>query len=246
MTEQQFPAWMERTVQLIGPENAARFMKSHVLVAGMGGVGSAAAEHLVRSGIGAITLVDPDIVQASNMNRQIPALHSTLGQYKTRVMEQRLLDINPALQVQTFEIYIAEDTIGSILSGPYDYVIDAIDTLTPKILFIYGVRKREMNLVSSMGSGGRTDPTRVMISDFSETYGCRLAYLLRKKLRKMGITGGFKAVFSSESVGKDHLLLAENEINKKSIPGTVSYIPALFGAFLASVVINDLVTPENK
>ncbi len=231
---------MTRTVQLIGEEHAALLQRSHVLIAGLGGVGAMAAEMLARAGIGRMTLVDSDSVNASNINRQVPALHSTIGLPKVKVMEMRLKDINPDLQITCLNSYINESNLDSILSQPPDFVVDAIDTLTPKILLIEKVIRRNIPLASSMGSGGKTDPTKIGITDFKKTYNCKLAYLLRKKLRKMGISGGFKVVFSTELVDKKTLQLAENEPNKKSIPGTVSYIPAIFGCMLASVVVDDL------
>lgn len=240
MQNKDFPDWMERTVQLLGAEKVAHLQGSHVLVAGLGGVGSIAAESLVRAGIGEITIVDNDLVQASNINRQVPALHSTLKRSKASVMEERLLDINPDLVIHTHQFYINEETLDDLLRTRFDHVVDAIDTLTPKILFIERVRKSDMNLASSMGSAGKIDASKIMIADFNKTYNCRLAYLLRKKLRKLEITGGFRVVFSTELVDKSLILPAENERNKKSTLGTVSYIPAIFGNMLASIVIEDL------
>lgn len=235
-----FPEWMARTVQLLGEEKAAQIRDAHVLVAGMGGVGSMAAEMLARAGIGKLTLVDNDNVQSTNINRQLPALHSTIGNQKVKIMEYRLKDINPEIKIRTMQTYINEDSLDGILATPYDFVVDAIDTLTPKILFIENVYRRGIPLASSMGSGGKTDPGKISITDFGKTYNCRLAYLLRKKLRKLGISKGFKVVFSSELVDKKHLVIAENEPNKKSIAGTISYIPAIFGCMLSSIVIEGL------
>lgn len=235
-----FPDWMSRTVQLIGEEKAGLIRGAHVLVAGMGGVGSMAAEMLARAGIGKLTLIDNDIVQSTNINRQLPALHSTLGSQKVKIMEERLKDINPEIGVSTMQTYINEDTLDGILATPYDFVVDAIDTLMPKILFIEAVYKRGIPLASSMGSGGKTDPTRIGITDFGTTYNCRLAYLLRKKLRKRGVSEGFRVVFSTEQTDRERLVAAGDEPNKKSIPGTISYIPAIFGCMLASIVIEGL------
>lgn len=231
---------MERTVQLLGAEKTGRLMDAHVLVAGLGGVGSVAAESLVRAGVGEITIVDSDHIQPSNINRQVPALHSTLNQSKAEVMKERLQDINPDLVVHVREEYINEDSLDDLLSSPYDHIVDAIDTLTPKILFIERVRKMGRPLASSMGSAGKTDPSKIKISDFKKTYNCRLAYLLRKKLRKMDIEGGFRVVFSNELVDKSLILPVENEQNKKSNLGTISYIPSIFGNMLASIVVEDL------
>jgi tRNA A37 threonylcarbamoyladenosine dehydratase len=236
----QFPDWMLRTVQLLGREECKKLQEAHVLVAGLGGVGAMAAEMLVRAGIGRITIADSDKISDTNINRQLAALHSTIGKPKTAVMKERLLDINPELRVTVFDSYIDGDSIEKLFQTSFDYVVDAIDTLTPKILLIAEVCKRELPLVSSMGSGGKTDPSRIAITGFEKTYNCRLAYLLRKKLRKVGVTGGFQVVFSTEQVNRDLLEVAENEANKKSLPGTVSYIPAIFGCMLSSVVIQGI------
>lgn len=235
-----FPEWMTRTVQLLGEEKVAQIRDAHVLVAGMGGVGSMAAEMLARAGVGQITLIDNDIVQSTNINRQLPALHSNLGKQKVKVMEQRLKEINPGIAVVALQTYISEDTLDGILATPCDFVVDAIDTLMPKILFIERVYKLGIPLASSMGSGGKTDPTRIGITDFGKTYNCRLAYLLRKKLRKRGVSEGFRVVFSTEQTDRERLVAAGDEPNKKSIPGTISYIPAIFGCMLASIVIEGL------
>jgi tRNA A37 threonylcarbamoyladenosine dehydratase len=237
MKDKVFPEWMTRTVQLLGAEKCSLLQKAHVLVVGLGGVGSAAAENLARSGIGKITLVDNDTVQATNINRQLPALHSTLGLSKVKVMESRLKDINLELDVVSHEIYLNEDTMDLILEPSYDFVVDAIDTLAPKIYFIEKVYKLGLPLASSMGSGGKTDPNLISIVDFKKTYNDRLAYLLRKKLRKMGVHGGFKVVFSSELADKELVLEVDNEPNKKSVLGTLSYIPIIFGSMLASIVV---------
>lgn len=235
-----FPEWMTRTVQLLGAEKVARIRGAHVLVAGMGGVGSMAAEMLARAGVGQMTLVDNDIVQPSNINRQLPALHSSIGNQKVKIMEYRLKDINPEIKVRGLQTYINEDSLDGILATPYDFVVDAIDTLMPKILYIETVYKRGIPLASSMGSGGKTDPGKISITDFGKTYNCRLAYLLRKKLRKRGVSKGFKVVFSSELVDKKHLVITEDEPNKKSITGTISYIPVIFGCMLSSIVIEGI------
>ena len=235
------PGWQERTLQLLGPEKLARLRGSHVLVAGLGGVGSMAAEMICRSGVGRITVVDGDAVQPGNLNRQIPALHSTLGKRKAVVMGERLKDINPDLELTVVDEFIREERIPEILQEPMDYVVDAIDTLSPKVYLIYHALQREIPLASSMGSGGKMDPSLVRVADFRDTYNCRLAYILRKKLRKLGVTGGFRAVFSTEQVGRELIIPVVNEPNKKSTVGTSSFIPAIFGCMLASAVIGDLV-----
>mgnify|MGYP006293213399 FL=1 len=226
---------------MLGTGEVRRLQQAHVLVAGLGGVGSMAAEMLVRAGIGTLTLADSDRVQLSNINRQLPALHSTQGQPKTTVMARRLKDINPELTLHCVETFLGETSIDTLLSQhPYDYVVDAIDTLTPKIELIRQSVTRNLALTSSMGSGGKTDPTKIGIADFGKTYNCRLAYILRKKLRKMGVTGGFRVVFSTELVDKERVIPVEGERNKKSNLGTVPYVPAIFGCMLAAVAVEDI------
>lgn len=236
--------WQERTVQLLGKERHARLERAHVLVAGMGGVGAMAAEMICRSGIGSMTIIDGDTIQPGNLNRQLPATHKTLYRPKAEVMGERLLEINPGLHLTVLNEFIREDRIPELLETPFDFVVDAIDTLSPKIYLIYHAVQKGRKLTSSMGSGGKLDPSRIMVADFGETYNCRLAYILRKKLRKLGIEGGFKVVFSTEQVPREMVVPVEGEPNKKSTVGTSSYIPAIFGCTLASIVIRSLVQSD--
>ncbi len=229
---------------MLGEERYARLRDAHVLVVGMGGVGAMAAEMICRNGVGSMTIVDGDVVQPSNMNRQIPALHSNLGRSKAEVMGERLLEINPGLHLTVLNEFIREQRIPEILAPPFDYVVDAIDTLSPKIYLIYHAVNRGLSLTSSMGAGGKLDPSLVRVADFGETYNCRLAYILRKKLRKLGVEGGFRVVFSSEQVPPEMIIPVEGESNKKSTVGTSSFIPAIFGCTLASVVIRELAERE--
>ena len=235
------PDWQERTIQLLGEKKFKKLQNANILVVGMGGVGSMAAEMICRNGVGKMTIVDGDKIQPGNINRQIPATHSSLERDKAVVMGERLLDINPGLELTVLNEFIRDERIPEILETPFDYVVDAIDTLSPKIFLIYHTVNSGLRLASSMGSGGKVDPSLIRVSDFSETYNCRLAYILRKKLRKLGIHGGFKAVFSSEQVAKEMIIPVEGEQNKKSTVGTNSYIPAIFGCTLASIVLRDLV-----
>ena len=240
------PLWQERTIQLLGEEKFRRLQGANVLVLGMGGVGSMAAEMICRSGVGMMTIVDGDRIQPGNINRQIPATHRSLNQDKAVVMGERLKDINPGLELTVINEFIKEDRIPEILQTPFDYVLDAIDTLSPKIYLIYHTVKAGLKLASSMGSGGKVDPSQIRISDFADTYNCRLAYILRKKLRKLDVHGGFQVVFSTEQVPKEMIIPVEGEPNKKSTVGTNSYIPAIFGCTLASIVLRDLVEEPLK
>jgi tRNA A37 threonylcarbamoyladenosine dehydratase len=234
------PDWQERTIQLFGREKYERIANAGVLVAGMGGVGSMAAEMLCRSGVGNLTIIDGDTIRPGNLNRQIQATHATLGARKAEAMGRRLMDINPGLQLTVLDEFIREERVPEILKGGFDYVVDAIDTLSPKINLICHAVNMDLPLASSMGSGGKEDPSQVRVADFGDTYNCRLAFILRKKLRKLGIEGGFKVVFSTEQVPREMIIQVEGEPNKKSTMGTSSYIPAIFGCTLASIVVRDL------
>lgn len=233
-------SWQACTQLLIGEEAIARLSNAHVLVAGLGGVGAYAAEQLVRAGVGQLTVVDGDKVNHTNRNRQLPALISTTGRPKTEVMAERLLDINPDLKLIVIQEYIKDQRMIDILETGYDYVVDAIDTLSPKVYLIYHTMRLGMPLISSMGAGGKFDPSQVKIVDISQTNNCKLAYYMRKRLHKLGIWSGFKAVFSPEEVSRQSVELSEGEINKKSTVGTISYMPAIFGCFCAAGVLEDL------
>ena len=233
--------WLERTELLLGPEKLKMLRRANVLVVGVGGVGAYAAEMIVRSGVGRMTIADADKVSESNINRQLVALHSTVGREKCDILRDRLLDINPELQLTVVNRFIKDDETDALLdSDKFDYVVDAIDTLSPKLALIKGSLDRGIPVVSSMGAGAKTDPTLMEIRDIAKTHHCPLAHMLRKRLHKIGIRRGFKAVFSPEPVREGAMILCEEQ-NKKSNVGTISYIPALFGIGCASVVIRGLV-----
>lgn len=233
--------WLERTELLFGCEKLELLRQANVLVVGVGGVGAYAAEMIVRAGVGRMTIADADRVSESNINRQLVALHSTIGQKKCEVLAQRLRDINPELQLTLVNRFIKDDETDALLdSDKFDYVVDAIDTLSPKLALIKGSLDRGIPVVSSMGAGAKTDPTLMEIKDIAKTHHCPLAHMLRKRLHKIGIRRGFKAVFSPEPVREGAMILCEEQ-NKKSNVGTISYIPALFGIGCASVVIRGLV-----
>ena len=233
--------WLERTELLLGEKKLAMLRGANVLVVGVGGVGAYAAEMIVRSGVGRMTIADADKVSPSNINRQLVALHSTVGREKCDILRDRLLDINPELKLNIVNRFIKDDETDALLdSDNFDYVVDAIDTLSPKLALIKGALDRGIPLVSSMGAGAKTDPTLMEIKDIAKTHHCPLAHMLRKRLHKIGIRRGFKAVFSPEPVREGAMILCEEQ-NKKSNVGTISYIPALFGIGCASVVIRGLV-----
>ena len=233
--------WLERTTLLLGEEKLELLKRANVLVVGLGGVGAYAAEMIARAGVGRMTIADADTVSATNINRQLIALHSTIGRQKSDLMAERLRDINPEIELTVINRFIKDDETASLLdSDRFDYIVDAIDTLSPKLALIKGALDRGIPLVSSMGAGAKTDPTKMEICDISRTHHCPLAHMLRKRLHKIGIRKGFHAVFSPEPVREGAMILCEEQ-NKKSNTGTISYIPALFGIGCASVVIRSLI-----
>lgn len=233
--------WQQRTRLLLGEEKMERLQQAHVLVVGVGGVGAYAAEMLCRAGVGRLTLVDADTVQPTNLNRQLPALHSTLGQAKTEVLAARFRDINPDVQLTVRTIFLEEEQVSSLLEAEeYDFVVDAIDTLAPKCRLIAEALRRRTHIVCSMGAGAKSDITQVRFADIWDTYHCGLSKAVRKRLQKMGIRHKVPVVFSTEQANPEALLRTEDERNKKSTCGTVSYMPAVFGCYLAEYVIKRL------
>lgn len=236
------PYWMSRTQLLLGDEPITALMQKHVLVVGLGGVGGICAEMIARAGVGKMTIVDADTVDLSNTNRQIPALHSTAGKLKSEVMSERLKDINPNIQLVVKSIYIKEELTQQLLDeAQYDYAVDCIDTLSPKVFFIKACLDRKIPIVSSLGAGGKMDPSQILITDISKTYQCNLAAYVRKKLHALGIYKGLTVVFSAEKVDQSRIIETEKAFPKKSIIGTMSYMPAIFGCMTASVVIRGLI-----
>jgi tRNA A37 threonylcarbamoyladenosine dehydratase len=236
----QDTAWLSRTELLIGKEKLNKLMNAHVLVVGMGGVGSFAAEFICRSGIGEMTIVDGDVVDPSNRNRQLPALATTHGQSKVELMGERLMAINPELKLHIIKEFVMPGRVEALLEGHLDYVVDAIDSITPKLTFIKAAYAKGIKLVSSMGAGGKLDPTQLKVTDISKTYMCQFAQQIRKQLKADGIYKGIKVVFSPEEPVRESLMLTDGSNFKKSAYGTISYLPATFGATVASVVIRDL------
>lgn len=233
--------WLERTELLLGSEKLGQLRRAHILVVGLGGVGAYAAEMIARAGVGRMTLADADTVGETNINRQLIALHSTIGRPKAEVLAERLRDINPDIELTIVNQYIKDETTYALLDAAhFDYVVDCIDTLSPKLALILAALERKMPLVSAMGAGAKMDPTQLEIKDISKTHHCPLAHMLRKRLHKAGVYRGFKAIFSPEVPREGAMIIAEEQ-NKKSQVGTISYLPALFGIGCASVVIRDLI-----
>ena len=234
--------WLDRTELLFGKEKLNKLKQAHVLVVGLGGVGAYVAEQLCRAGIGRMTIVDGDVVETTNRNRQLPALISNIGRSKAEVLAERFRDINPDIDLTVINDFITDEKIVALLtSQPFDSVVDAIDTLSPKVFLIFHSIQLGLPVVSSMGAGGKTDPQKVQISDISKSHNCQLARILRKRLSRMGVSKGVKVVFSSEEKDKNAVRLEEGK-NKKSTVGTVSYMPPIFGCFISSVVIHDLIS----
>ena len=233
--------WKQRTRLLLGEEKMERLQQAHVLVVGLGGVGAYAAEMICRAGVGRMTIVDADTVQPTNINRQLPALHSTMGREKAEVLAARFKDINPDIQLTVLPVFLKDDNIPELLDAArYDFVVDAIDTLAPKCYLIAETLKRHIKIVSSMGAGAKSDITQVRFADLWETYHCGLSKAVRKRLQKMGMKRKLPVVFSTEQADPKAVLLTDDEQNKKSTCGTVSYMPAVFGCYLAEYVIKRL------
>ena len=226
---------------MLGEDRMNYLSGCHVLVVGLGGVGANAAEQLCRAGIGKMTIVDADTVNESNLNRQLPALRSTIGRPKAEVVAQRLLDINPELELTVHNEFIRDERTEAILDeANYQFVVDAIDSLSPKVFLLYHALRRQIPVVSSMGAGAKTDPSQVRIADISKTQNCALAKAVRKRLRTLGVNKGIAAVFSTEMANPDAVIEVDDEQCKRTTTGTISYMPALFGCFLSAHVLRNI------
>ena len=230
--------WKERTSLLVGEQTLRRFAEASVAVIGVGGVGGYAAEMIVRAGVGHLIILDSDQVTVSNKNRQLLALDSTIGRPKCDVLSERLLDINPELDIRIIKDYL-EDPATLLAGLRIDFLVDAIDTLSPKLSLIKYCVDNRIPLVSSMGAGAKFDVTKIRIADISKSFNCPLAYIVRKRLRHIGISKGFKVVFSEE-LPDENAIVPDNGRNKKSQVGTISYLPAVFGCACAQVAIEHL------
>lgn len=237
-------AWLSRSALLVGNEGIDLLQKKHVLVVGLGGVGSFAAEFVCRSGVGEMTIVDGDVVDPSNRNRQLPALATNHGVSKAKIMQERLLAINPELKLHVVEDFLSPDRCREILKTKFDYVMDCIDSITPKVTLLSSALAQNLPIVSSMGAGGKLDPTKIRTTFLPDTYQCVFAQYVRKRLKKLGNAKTIKAVFSVEEVIKESLIMTDGSNFKRSAYGTISYLPAAFGGVCASVVIRDLLGYE--
>lgn len=233
--------WLERTELLVGQESLGKLTKANVLIVGLGGVGSFAAEFICRAGVGNLTIIDGDTVDITNKNRQLPALSSTVGLSKAAVMQARMMDINPDLNLKVIDTFQSpDDTIALIKNNRYDYVMDCIDSVSPKIYLIKTCVDLNQRLISSMGAGGKINSATVKVADIQKTYNCPFARTVRKRLKKHKIHKGFKTVFNHGDLLKESLRLTDGSNYKKSFYGTISYMPALFGLRMAGEVIQDL------
>lgn len=233
-------SWLSRTSLLLGKETVERLTAKHVMIVGMGGVGSFAAEFIARSGIGRMTIIDGDVVDPSNRNRQLPALATTHGQPKVQIMAERLKAINPELELEAVQKFVNPEMVQQMLELKPDFLIEAIDSVTPKLTFMRLAYESGIPMVSSMGAGAKLDPTQLKVVDISKTYNCPFAQQIRKNLRDHGIRKGITVVFSPEEPIKESLMLTDGSNYKKSAYGTISYMPATFGAVTASVAIRSL------
>ena len=235
--------WKERTGMLVGEDGLRRLDEARVAVIGLGGVGAYAAEMICRSGVGHIILLDCDTVSVSNRNRQLCALESTVGQRKTDVMAARLRDIDPTVDLTLLTDFITKDNVPSLLDEyKIDYLVDAIDTLSPKIALISYCLSHNIKMVSSMGAGAKFDATQIRLADISKSRNCPLAHMLRKRLRYEGISTGFDVAYSEELPDREAIVAIDphEERNKKSQVGTLSYLPAVFGCVCAQACITHL------
>jgi tRNA A37 threonylcarbamoyladenosine dehydratase len=242
------PTWLERTELLVGSDALERLQKAHVLVVGLGGVGSFAAEFLARSGIGRLTIVDGDVVDPTNRNRQLQALSSTHGQKKAWLMRDRILDINPECNVEAIDSFLDPEAMRSLLrSAEVDFALDCIDSVQPKLNFIATALSEQIPFISSMGAGGRLDPSKIHIGPLEKSFNCPFAKHIRKRLAsEYGIRRGFDVVFSSEVADRDSVRLTDGSNFKKSFYGTSAWIPASFGIHAASFAVRKLMDRNEK
>jgi len=233
--------WTERAELLFKKQGLKNLKNSHVMVVGLGGVGSFAAEFLARAGVGTMTIVDGDVVDITNINRQLPALHSTVGQPKVTIVGDRLMDINPELKLIRVQEFLSPERAYELVTPQYDYVLDCIDSITPKLNLLMSARRQKVKIISNMGAGGKYEASKVKVADISKTEYCPLAKTVRKRLKKEGITKGVKVVFSTEEPDQTSLKMTDGTNFKKSFFGTNSWMPALFGLHSAETVVKYLI-----
>lgn len=236
--------WTERAELLFKKEGLDRLKNANVMVVGMGGVGSFAAEFIARAGVGNMTIVDGDVVDITNINRQLPALHSTVGEPKVKIVGDRLMDINPELKLTRIQEFLSPERAFELVTPEYDYVLDCIDSITPKLNLILAAKRKKVKIISNMGAGGKYLASKVKVSDISKTEYCPLAKNIRKRLKKEGVSKGVKVVFSTEEPDQSSLKMTDGSNFKKSFFGTNSWMPALFGLHAAETVVKYLISHD--
>jgi tRNA A37 threonylcarbamoyladenosine dehydratase len=232
--------WTERALLLFKEEGLEKLKNANILIVGVGGVGSFAAEFIARAGVGKLTIVDGDVVDITNINRQLPALHSTVGLPKIDVVGDRLMDINPDLKLTKIKEFLSPERAFEIVTEEFDYVLDCIDSVTPKLNLIIAAKRKRVKIISSMGAGGKMEAAKVKVADISNTENCFLAKAIKKRLKEVKIDKGVKVVFSSEIQDEKSLKITDGKNYKKSFYGTNSYMPGLFGLYAAETVIRHL------
>ena len=237
-------SWLERTELLVKKEGIEKLKKANILIVGLGGVGSFAAEFIARAGVGKMTIIDGDAFDETNKNRQLPALNSTVGKSKVSVIADRIKDINPDIELKTLEEFLSPERAFELVNKEYDYVMDCIDSITPKINLIVAAKRKKVKLISSMGAGGKLDASKVVVKDISKTKNCKMARALKKRLKLRKVNKGIAAVYSEEVQIAESLELTNGTNFKKSYYGTISYMPAAFGLQASSYVINKILTKE--
>lgn len=233
-------SWLERTELLVQKDGLEKLQNAHVLIVGLGGVGSYAAEFIARAGVGKMTIVDGDVFDETNINRQLPALQSTIGKPKTSILSARIKDINPDIELIALKEFLSPERAFEIVTKDYDYVLDCIDSITPKINLIVAARRKKVKIISSMGAGGKLDATKIKVKDISKTKNCTMARVLRKRLKERKVDKGVKAVYSEEVQIPASVKVTDGTNFKKSYYGTISYMPAAFGLQAAAHVVNFL------
>ena len=233
-------SWLERTELLVQKQGLEKLQNAHILILGLGGIGSYAAEFIARAGVGKMTIVDGDVFDETNINRQLPALQSTIGKSKTSILSARIRDINPNIQLIALEEFLSPERAFEIVTKDYDYVLDCIDSITPKINLLVAARRKKVKIISSMGAGGKLDATKIKVKDISKTKNCTMARVLRKRLKERKVDKGVKAVYSEEVQIPASVKITDGSNFKKSYYGTISYMPAAFGLQAAAHVVNYL------
>ncbi|WP_299012697.1 tRNA threonylcarbamoyladenosine dehydratase [uncultured Polaribacter sp.] len=238
-------SWLERTELLVQKEGLEKLQNANILIVGLGGVGSYAAEFIARAGVGKITIVDGDVFDETNKNRQLPALDSTIGKLKTEVLAARLKEINKDLELTVLTEFLSPERAYEIVAKEFDYVLDCIDSITPKVNLIVAARRKKVKIISSMGAGGKLDATKIRVKDIAKTKNCTMARVLRKRLKERKVDKGVKAVYSEEVQIPASVKVTDGTNFKKSYYGTISYMPAAFGLQAAAHVVNFIIKTNN-